>query len=118
MSTAHDVRAQSRKEESTYDLAILAASLSALLCIAGAEIVIFQIAFVLTLTKIALLLAATVATSLLTTLLTLAGASWRLLTANILALIMTSTTHVPLEIVVLHSVICHVCLSSPICSNG
>jgi hypothetical protein len=55
----------------------------------------------------------------LTTLLaTLAGASWRLLTANILALIMTSTTHVPLEIVVLHSVVCHVCLSSPICSNG
>jgi heme A synthase len=119
MSTAHDVRAQSRKEESTYDLAILAASLSALLCIAGAEIVIFHIAFVLTLTKIALWLAATVATSLLTTLLaTLAGASWRLLTANILALIMTSTTHVPLEIVVLHSVVCHVCLYSPICSNG
>jgi hypothetical protein len=71
MSTAHDVRAQSRKEESNYELAILAASLSAGLCIAGAEIVIFQIALVLT-----LLLAATVAARMLTTLLTtLASAS-------------------------------------------
>jgi hypothetical protein len=84
MSTAHDVRAQSRKEESNYELAILsAASLSAALCIAGAEIVVFQIALIL------------FTTSLLTTLLALAGASWRLL-ATFLTLVMTSTTHVSL----------------------
>jgi len=80
-----NVRAQSRKEESNYELAILsAASLSAaLLCIAGAEIVVFQIALIL------------FTTSLLTTLLALAGASWRLL-ATFLTLVMTSTTHVSL----------------------
>jgi hypothetical protein len=107
MSTAHDVRAQSRKEESNYELAILAAaSLSASLCIAGAEIVVFHIVLILATSKIALLLAATIATSMLATFLALAGTSWRLL-AKILALVMTSATHIPLEIIVLHSVICH-----------
>jgi hypothetical protein len=48
MSTAHDVRAQSRKEESNYKLRILAAaSHSAGLCIAGAEIVVFHIVLIL-----------------------------------------------------------------------
>jgi hypothetical protein len=48
MSTAHDVRAQSRKEESDYKSAILAAaSHAAALCIAGAEIVVFHIVFIL-----------------------------------------------------------------------
>jgi hypothetical protein len=53
-STAHYVRALSRKEESNYELAILAAaSLSAsLLCIAGAEIVVFHIALILATTII------------------------------------------------------------------
>ena len=87
MSTAHDVRAQSRKEESNYELAILAAAiLSASLCIAGAEIVVFHIAPILS---------TMLATSLLATLLVLAGASWRLLAA-FLTLVMTSTTHVSL----------------------
>ena len=72
MSTAHDVRAQSRKEESNYELAILAAaSLSAGLCIAGAEIVVFHIVLILS----ALSLAATIATSVLATFLALAGSS-------------------------------------------
>ena len=96
MSTAHDVRAQSRKEESNYDLAILAAaSLSAALCIAGAEIVVFHIVLILTTSKIALLLVATIATSMLVTLLALA-ASRRLLSAKILAFITAGTTHVSL----------------------
>jgi hypothetical protein len=110
-STAHNVRARSRKEESNYELAILAAaSLSAsLLCIAGAEIVVFHIALILATAVVGFLLAAT---SLLATL--LSGASRRLL-AKILVLIMTGTTHVSLEIVLLHSVICHVYLP-PMCS--
>ena len=79
------------EKKRVYELAILAAaSLSASLCIAGAEIVVFHIVLVLSTSKIALL-----ATSLLATLLTLAGASWRLLT-TFLALVMTSTTHVSL----------------------
>ena len=74
-----------------YELTILsAASLSAGLCIAGAEIVVFHIVLVLSTSKIALL-----ATSLLATLLVRAGASWRFL-AKVLALVMTSTTHVSL----------------------
>ena len=53
MSTAHYVRAQSRKEESNYELAILAAaSLSAGLCITSAEIVVFHIALILATTVI------------------------------------------------------------------
>jgi hypothetical protein len=72
MSTAHDVRAQSRKEESDYDLAILAACLSAGLCVTSADIVVFHIAFILATTVIGLLLAA-VPASLLATL--LAGTS-------------------------------------------
>jgi hypothetical protein len=111
MSTAHYVRAQSRKEESNYELAILAAaSLSAGLCIAGAEIVVFHIVLVLATTKVTFL-AATIATSMLTTLLALTRATRRLL-SQILALITTSTTHISLEIVVLHSVICHLFVSS------
>jgi hypothetical protein len=53
-STAHDVRAQSRKEESNYKLAILAAaSLSAGSSrIASAEIVVFHIALILATTVI------------------------------------------------------------------
>ena len=90
MSTAHDVRAQAEKKR-VYELAILAAaSLSAGLCIAGAEIVVFHIVLVLSTSKIALL-----APSLLAALLALAGASWRLL-ATFLTLVMTSTTHVSL----------------------
>jgi len=79
------------EKKRVYELAILAAaSLSASLCIAGAEIVVFHIVLVLSTSKIALL-----ATSLLATLLALAGASWRLLAA-FLTLVMTSTTHVSL----------------------
>jgi hypothetical protein len=79
------------EKKRVYELAILAAaSLSAALCIAGAEIVVFHIVLVLSTSKIALL-----ATSLLATLLALAGASWRLL-ATFLAFVMTSTTHVSL----------------------
>jgi hypothetical protein len=111
---------KSRKEESNYELTILAtailaaASLSTGLCTTGAEIVVFHVSLVLALTEIASLLAATVASSMLATLLTLlatllAAASRRLLT-KILAFVTTGTTHVSLEIVVLHSVICHVCL--------
>jgi hypothetical protein len=79
------------EKKRVYELAILAAaSLSAALCIAGAEIVVFHIVLVLSTSKIALL-----ATSLLATLLALAGASRRLL-ATFLAFVMTSTTHVSL----------------------
>jgi len=83
------------EKKRVYELAILAAaSLSAGLCIAGAEIVVFHIVLVLSTSKIALL-APTIATSLLATLLAHAGASWRLL-ATLLALVMSSTTHVSL----------------------
>jgi hypothetical protein len=107
MSTAHHVRAQSRKEESNYDLTILAAaSLSTSASCVSVEIfVVLHVSSVLATTVVGLLLATTTATSLLTTL--LAAASWRLL-IKFLALVMTSATHVSLEIVVLHFVICHV----------
>ena len=60
------------EKKRVYELTILsAASLSASLCIAGAEIVVFHIVLVLSTSKIALL-----ATGLLATLLVLAGASW------------------------------------------
>ena len=53
MSTAHDVRAQAEKKRVIYELAILtAASLSAALCIAGAEIVVFHIALILSTTVV------------------------------------------------------------------
>ena len=55
---------EAEKKRVNYELAILAtASLSASLCIAGAEIVVFHIVLMFT-----TLLAATIATSLLTTL--------------------------------------------------
>jgi cell division protein FtsW (lipid II flippase) len=113
-------RAQSRKEESIYVLAILttAGLATGLSCATRAELlVIFHVLLFLATTVVLSLLAATIATSLLATVLTtlltaLARASWRLLSAKILAFITTSTTHVLLEIVVLHSIVCHVRLSS------
>jgi hypothetical protein len=55
--------------------------------IAGAEIVVFHIVFVLSTSEVTLLT---------TSLLTLTGASWRLLAATFLALVMSSTTHISL----------------------
>ena len=85
------------EKKRVYELAILAAaSLSASLCIAGAEIVVFHIVLILATSEIALLLAATIAARMLATFMALAGPSRRLLAARILAFVTTSTTHVPL----------------------
>jgi hypothetical protein len=76
-------------------------------CATSAELfIVFPVSEVSLLALLATPVAASML-ALLATLLTLAGTSRRLL-AKLLALVMASATHVFLEIVVLHSVICHV----------
>jgi hypothetical protein len=104
MSTDHAARARSRKEESL-KLTILAATILCAGLFAGIEILAFV--------QIVVVVHTSLATSLTTRLLaTLWVSSWCLLALTevltlSLALSLALATHVS-EIVVLHSVICHV----------